>query len=197
MVHPTRKTVWSLLNCFAVFWIWLSTVHWFQLLLCVWVLFFFAGKCACYYQFAMVTGERCTIVFLPEKLKKHILKSSLCNGRGTQLLLFFFFSKLPERMTKKKETEKIQQTMSPSQKLCLCPLPAGITGYNHLSWSNNFEEKSLNPFSYTLNQQTFLLVMVKVKTDLLSKNPFSVFCKCSGITHLKWLVYFQWFSVAV
>lgn len=80
----------------------------------------------------MVTGERCTIVFLPEKLKKHILKSGLCNERGTQLLLFFF-SKLPERMTKKKETEKIQQTMSPTQKLCLCPLPAGITGYNHLS----------------------------------------------------------------
>lgn len=135
--------------------------------------------------------------FLTRKTDKAHLEEWFMQWKRYTIAPFFFFSKLPERMTKKKETEKIQQTMSPSQKLCLCPLPAGITGYNHLSWSNNFEEKSLNPFSYTLNQQTFLLVMVKVKTDLLSKNPFSVFCKCSGITHLKWLVYFQWFSVAV
>lgn len=192
MVHPSRKTVWSLLNCFAVFWIWLSTVHWFQLLLCVWVLFLFAGKCACYYQLAMVTGERCTIIFLPEKLKKHILKGGLCNEGGTQLLLFFYFiSRLPERMTKNPRKDSVYHDTS-SEAVFVSPFSR-----DRLSWSNNIEEKISNPFWYTLNQQTFLFVMVEIKTDFLSKNPFSVFCKCSGITHLKWLVYFQWFSVAV
>lgn len=136
----------------------------------------------CHYQLAMVTGERCTIVFLPEKLKKHILKGGLYNEGGTHLLLFLFYFKTSWK-NDRKNPEKIQHIMTPSQKLCLCPLPADITGYNQLSWSNNFEEKIFNPFWYTLNQQTFLFVMVEVKTDFLSKNPFSVFCKCSGITH--------------
>lgn len=135
--------------------------------------------------------------FLTRKTEKHMFKSGLYNEGGTPLLFFFINFKTSWKNDQKKKTEKIQHIMTRNQRLCLCPLPAGITGYNHLSWWNNFEEKNFNPFSYTLNQQTFLFVMVEVKTDFLSKNPFSVFCKCSGITHLKWLVYFQWFLLAV
>lgn len=106
-------------------------------------------------------------------------------------ILFFLFQDFLKERWKKM---RMQNTMSHSQKLCLCTLPAGITeGYNHLSWLNNFEEKSLNLFSYTLKKWRFLFVMVKAKTDFLSKNPFSVFWKLSGTTHIKWLVYFQWF----
>lgn len=106
MVHPSRKTVWSLLNCCAVFWIWLSTVHWFRLLLCVWVLFLFAGTCACCYQLAMVTGGRCTIVFLPEKLKSTCSRVVYTMKEVPHCSFFLLISRLPERMTKKKKLKR-------------------------------------------------------------------------------------------
>lgn len=124
MVHPSRKTVWLLFNCCAVFWILLSTVHWFQLLLCVWALFLCAGKCACYYPLAMVTGERCTIVFLPEKLEKHILKSGLCNEGicnegSTQLFIFFNFKTSWKNDPKKKMKQK-RFSISYLVRSCVC-----------------------------------------------------------------------------